>query len=48
LQQPGVMKEEAVRLDDFVAALTARVANAPARPQWLPTSVFRPSAKPES
>ena len=48
LQQPGVLKEEAVRLDDFVAALTARVANAPARPQWLPTSVFRPTAKPES
>lgn len=45
LEQPGVLKEEAVRLDDFVAALTARVANARSRPQWLPTSVFRPAAK---
>jgi Peptidase family M28 len=46
LEQPGVMKEEAVKLDDFVAALAARVANADARPQWLPTSVFRPTANP--
>jgi len=40
LDQP-VMKEEAVKLDDFVAALTARVANADARPSWLPDSIFR-------
>jgi hypothetical protein len=46
LEQPGVMKEEAVKLDDFVAALAARVANADARPKWLPTSVFRPTANP--
>jgi len=40
LLQPGVLKEEAVKLDDFVAALTLRVANADARPEWLPTSIF--------
>jgi hypothetical protein len=41
LLQPGVLKEEAVKLDDFVAALTLRVADADARPAWLPTSIFR-------
>jgi Zn-dependent M28 family amino/carboxypeptidase len=41
LQQPGVLKEEAVKLDAFVAALALRVADADARPEWLPTSVFR-------
>ena len=40
LDQP-VMKEEAVKLDDFVTALAARVANADNRPTWLPDSVFR-------
>ena len=39
LQQP-VMKDEAVRLDAYVAALAARVANDAERPQWLPDSVF--------
>jgi hypothetical protein len=39
--QPGVLKEEAVKLDAFVAALALRVADADARPDWLPTSVFR-------
>jgi Zn-dependent M28 family amino/carboxypeptidase len=43
LDQP-VMKEEAVKLDAYVAALAARVANADARPTWLPTSIFRPEA----
>ncbi len=45
LDQP-VMKEEAVKLDAYVAALAARVANAGARPEWLPGSVFRPEAAP--
>jgi Zn-dependent M28 family amino/carboxypeptidase len=40
LDQP-VMKEEAVKLDDFVAALAAHVANADAPPHWLAGSVFR-------
>ena len=40
LDQP-VMKEEAVKLDDFVAALAGRVADADARPAWLPDSIFR-------
>jgi Zn-dependent M28 family amino/carboxypeptidase len=39
LEQP-MMKEEAVKLDDFVAALAAHVADAPERPAWLPGSVF--------
>ena len=43
LMQP-VMKDEAVKLDDFVAALTLRVANADTRPQWLPESVFLPQS----
>ena len=40
LEQP-MMKEEAVKLDDFVAALAAKIADAPKRPAWLPESVFR-------
>jgi hypothetical protein len=40
LSQP-VMKEEAVKLDDFVAALAARVADADTRPTFLPGSIFR-------
>ena len=40
LDQPGVMKEEAVKLDAYVAALAQRVADEDARPEWLPTSVF--------
>jgi len=44
LEQPGVLKEEAVKLDDFVAALTLRIADADARPEWLPTSIFRKAA----
>ena len=45
LEQPGILKDEAVKLDAYVAAIAARVANAQARPAWLPTSVF---AHPES
>jgi Zn-dependent M28 family amino/carboxypeptidase len=44
LAQP-VEREDAVRLHDFVAALTLRVANAPERPHWLPRSFFRRFAK---
>ncbi|MEO8300744.1 MAG: M28 family metallopeptidase [Rhizomicrobium sp.] len=40
LRQP-LLKEEAVKLDDFVAALARRVADADRRPQWLPGSIFR-------
>ena len=40
LEQP-VMKEEAVKLDAFVAALAKRIADADARPSWLPDSIFR-------
>jgi len=36
------MKEEAVKLDDYVAALARRVADADSRPEWLATSVFKP------
>ena len=45
LQQPGVMKEEAVKLDAFVAALARRVADADSRPQWLTGSVFKPDGE---
>jgi len=40
LSQP-LLKEEAVKLDDFVAALARRVADADRRPAWLPGSIFR-------
>jgi Zn-dependent M28 family amino/carboxypeptidase len=45
IDQP-VEKEEAVKLNDFVADMALRVANQPARPSWLPTSAFRRFAKP--
>jgi Zn-dependent M28 family amino/carboxypeptidase len=44
LLQPGVMKEEAVKLDAFVADLALRVADQDARPDWLATSIFRQGA----
>ena len=40
LNQP-MLKEEAVKLDGFVAAIAKRVADAEAKPQWLATSIFR-------
>ena len=40
LDQPGVLKDEAVKLDSYVAALALQVANGAKRPSWLPTSVF--------
>jgi Peptidase family M28 len=46
LNQPGVLKEEAVKLDDFVAALALKVANADSRPEWLPTSIFSAGGSP--
>ena len=45
LKQPGVLKDEAVKLDDYVAAVMRKVADDPARPHWLETSVFRRYAK---
>jgi Zn-dependent M28 family amino/carboxypeptidase len=39
LQQP-VEKEEAVKLDAFMAGVALRLANADTRPQFLPTSIF--------
>ena len=38
--QQKILKEEAIRLDAFVAALAKRIADADARPQWLPDSIF--------
>jgi Zn-dependent M28 family amino/carboxypeptidase len=46
LAQPGVLPEEAVKLDAYVAALALRVADADSRPDWLPGSAFRPQAAP--
>jgi len=40
LDQP-MLKQEAIKLDAFVAALAKRVADADARPDWLADSVFR-------
>jgi Zn-dependent M28 family amino/carboxypeptidase len=42
LQQPGIYKEDAVKLDAYVAALAARIANESQRPAWLDSSVFKP------
>ncbi len=46
VDQPGIFKEEAVRLDAYVADLLVHVADAQAKPQWLATSVFAPKAAP--
>ena len=48
LDQPGVLKDEAVKLDLYIAAIARRVANAAPRPVWLETSVFKPAAPPTS
>jgi Zn-dependent M28 family amino/carboxypeptidase len=40
LDQP-MLKEEAVKLGGFVAALAAHVADADERPHWRPDSIFR-------
>jgi len=40
LDQP-MLKEEAVKLDAFVAAIARRVADADNRPHWLAGSIFR-------
>ncbi len=40
LAQP-VMKDEAVKLDAYVAALALRVADADAKPEWLAASIFK-------
>jgi Zn-dependent M28 family amino/carboxypeptidase len=42
LLQPGVLADEAVKLDQMVTAIARDVANTPARPTWLGTSVFKP------
>ena len=39
LAQP-ILKDEAIKLNGFVAALAKRVADADARPAWLPGSIF--------
>ncbi len=41
LDQPGIFKEDAVKLDAFTAAIALRIANADKRPEWLPDSIFR-------
>jgi len=40
LQQPGIYKEDAIKLDTYTAAIALRVANADTRPRWLPGSIF--------
>jgi len=41
LEQPGVFKEDAVKLDAYTAAIALHIANNDARPAWLPESIFR-------
>jgi hypothetical protein len=45
VDQP-VEKEEAVKLNDFVADMALRIANQRARPEWMPNSPFRRFAQP--
>jgi len=45
LDQPGVLRDEAVKLDDYVAAVARTIANDPARPHWLDSSVFKRFAR---
>ncbi|PZU11060.1 M28 family metallopeptidase [Sphingomonas sp.] len=45
VDQP-VEKEEAVKLNDFVAEMALRVANTPKRPAWNADSAFRKFVKP--
>ncbi|OJU08616.1 MAG: peptidase M28 [Alphaproteobacteria bacterium 64-11] len=40
LAQPGIHKEDAVKLDALVTAVIERVANADGRPHWLAGSIF--------
>ena len=45
LGQP-ILRDEAIKLNAFVAALAKRVADADARPAWLPGSIFaRPATE---
>ena len=41
VNQPGVLPDQAVRLDDFVAGIALEAANGAARPRWLETSSFK-------
>ena len=40
IDQPGIEKADSIKLDDYVAALTRSIADAPDRPRWLATSIF--------
>ncbi|MGE0180237.1 MAG: M28 family peptidase, partial [Sphingomonas sp.] len=42
-----VSNEDSIRLNDFIATLALRVANAAARPRWNDDSFFRRFARPE-
>ena len=44
INQPGVLKVEAIKLDNFVAKIATLVANEPVAPTWLATSVFKPAS----
>jgi hypothetical protein len=41
IEQPGVLKEEAVKLDAYVADIASRIADELERPRWLATSDFK-------
>lgn len=40
LEQPGILKEDAVKLNAYTTAIALPVANADMRPQWLPDGIF--------
>lgn len=44
IAQPGVQPGQAIALDDYSIDLLRAIADAPSRPQWYPTSAFRPVA----
>ncbi|AUW59457.1 peptidase M28 [Sphingobium sp. SCG-1] len=44
LNQPGVLRDEAVKLDHYVAMLARTIADDPARPRWLESSIFKQRA----
>jgi Zn-dependent M28 family amino/carboxypeptidase len=45
LEQPGILKEDAVKLDAYTEALALRIANTDLAPHWLADSVFRREAE---
>lgn len=43
IAQPGILPAEAIRFDDYAAALTTDIANAARAPVWRQSSIFAPA-----